>query len=84
MERRHVHSWTPSHPGVVNLQPGFYPVRTSPFLYMNPSLGSLMDSTGLSNAIHTIVVEFVRPNPIPFIPSPDCAGYDDAGEVPRG
>jgi hypothetical protein len=55
---------------VVNFQPGFYPVRTSPFLFMNPSLGSLMDSTGLSNAIHTIVVEFVRPNPIPFIPVP--------------
>jgi hypothetical protein len=60
----------PVSPGLVNFQPGFYPVRTSPFLFMNPSLGSLMDSTGLSNAIHTIVVEFVRPNPIPFIPVP--------------
>ena len=57
-------------PVMVNLQPGFYPVRTSPFLFMNPSLGSLVDSTGLSNAIHTIVVEFVRPNPLPFIPFP--------------
>jgi hypothetical protein len=57
-------------PVAVNFQPGFYPVRPSPFLYMNPSLGSLMDSTGLSNAIHTLVVEFVRPNPIPFATSP--------------
>ena len=57
-------------PVLVNFQPGFYPVRTSPFLFMNPSLGSLIDSTGLSNAVHTIVVEFVRPNPIPFIPVP--------------
>ena len=57
-------------PVAVNSQPGFYPVRPSPFLYMNPSLGSLVDSTGLSNAVHTIVVEFVRPNPLPFITSP--------------
>jgi hypothetical protein len=57
-------------PGLVSSQPGFYPVRTSPFLYMNPSLGSLIDSTGLTNAIHTIVVEFVQPNPIPWIPVP--------------
>jgi hypothetical protein len=57
-------------PGVVNFQPGFYPVRTSPFLYMNPSLGSLMDSTGLSTGIHSLVVEFVRPNPLPFSTAP--------------
>jgi hypothetical protein len=57
-------------PGLVSSQPGFYPVRTSPFSYMNPALGSLMDSTGLANGIHTIVVEFVRPNPIPWIPVP--------------
>jgi hypothetical protein len=57
-------------PVAVNSQPGFYPVRTSPFLYMNPSLGSLVDSTGLSNAVHTLVVEFVRPNPLPFVTSP--------------
>lgn len=57
-------------PVAVNFQPGFYPVRTSPFLYMNPALGSLMDSTGLSNSIHNLVVEFVRPNPLPFATSP--------------
>jgi hypothetical protein len=57
-------------PGVVSGQNGFYPVRTSPFLYMNPALGSLMDSTGLTNGIHTIVVEFVKPNPVPLIPGP--------------
>lgn len=57
-------------PVAVNFRPGFYPVRPSPFLYMNPSLGSLMDSTGLSNAVHTLVVEFVRPNPLPFATNP--------------
>lgn len=55
---------------VLNTQPGYYPIRTTPFLYMNPSLGSLMDSTSLSNSVHTLVVEFVRPNPIPFITTP--------------
>jgi hypothetical protein len=53
-------------PTTIDGQPGFYPVRTAPFNYMNPSLGSLMDSTSLTNAIHSIVVEFVRPNPLPF------------------
>jgi hypothetical protein len=57
-------------PTLVNGQPGFYPVRTAPFQFMNPSLGSLLDSTTLSNAMHKIYVEFVRPNPIPFIPVP--------------
>lgn len=57
-------------PVAVNFQPGFYPVRSTPFLYVNPSLGSLMDSTGLSNAVHTLVVEFVIPNPLPFFTSP--------------
>jgi hypothetical protein len=53
-------------PTFVDTQPGYYPVRTAPFDYMNPALGSLMDSTSLSNGIHSIVVEFVRPNPLPF------------------
>lgn len=53
-------------PTTIDGQPGFYPVRTAPFQYMNPSLGSLMDSTSLTNAVHSIVVEFVRPNPLPF------------------
>jgi hypothetical protein len=60
----------PISPTVLNFQTGFYPVRTTPFLYMNPSLGSLMDSTSLSNGVHSLVVEFVRPNPIPFAVSP--------------
>lgn len=29
------------------------------FLWMNPSLGMLMDSTNLSNGLHTIVIEFL-------------------------
>jgi hypothetical protein len=57
-------------PTVVNTQLGFYPVRTTPFQFMNPALGSLVDSTTLSNGLHNIQVEFVRPNPIPFIPTP--------------
>ena len=57
-------------PTLVNTQPGFYPVRTLPFQFINPALGSLVDSTSLSNGLHKIQVEFVRPNPVPFIPVP--------------
>ena len=57
-------------PTVVNGQPGFYPVRTAPFQFINPALGSLVDSTTISNAVHTIQVQFVKPNPVPFIPVP--------------
>ena len=48
-------------PVTVNGQPGYYPVHPfgELFLWMNPSLGSIVDSTGLTNAAHTIVVEFV-------------------------
>ena len=43
-------------------QPGYYPVHplNELFLWMNPSLGSLMDSTSLSDALHTLVLEFVN------------------------
>lgn len=39
---------------------GYYPVRpiSQLFLWMNPSLGDLLDSTNLSNATHTISLEF--------------------------
>jgi hypothetical protein len=57
-------------PTVVNGQPGFYPVRTAPFQFINPALGSLVDSTTISNAVHTIQVQFVKPNPVPFFPVP--------------
>jgi hypothetical protein len=46
-------------PVLIGGQPS-YPVRTSPFLYMNPALGSLVDSTNLTNALHTFEVEFVN------------------------
>jgi hypothetical protein len=41
---------------------GYYPVRPPGelFLWMNPSLGDLLGSLGLSNATHTIRVEFVN------------------------
>jgi len=57
-------------PTLVNTQPGYYPVRTMPFQFINPALGSLLDSTSLSNGLHKIQVEFVRPNPVPFIHAP--------------
>lgn len=47
-------------PTVIGGQPGYYPVHplSELFLWMNPSLGSLMDSTGLTNGMHSIVLEF--------------------------
>ncbi|HUJ43778.1 MAG TPA: hypothetical protein VLW52_09245 [Opitutaceae bacterium] len=49
-------------PVMVGGAPGYYPVHpiSELFLWMNPSLGSLMDSTSLSNGLHTIVLEFVN------------------------
>jgi hypothetical protein len=48
--------------GPVNVggNPNFYPVHAIAelFLWMNPSLGMLADSTNLSNGLHTITVEF--------------------------
>ena len=54
-------------PTTVNNQPGYYPVHPfgELFLWMNPSLGSIMDSTDLSNALHTIIVEFVDGGGLP-------------------
>jgi hypothetical protein len=41
---------------------GYYPVRpiSELFLWMNPSLGDLLSTLGLSNGLHTIVIEFVN------------------------
>jgi hypothetical protein len=41
---------------------GWYPVRPigQLFLWMNPSLGDLLSTTGLSNGLHTIVIEFAN------------------------
>lgn len=49
-------------PVVVAGQPGYYPVRTLSdiFLWLNPSLGDLLDSTNLSNGLHTIQLDFVN------------------------
>lgn len=48
---------------VFSSQPGifYYPVRPTATLFdwLNPALGSLMDSTTLSNGLHTIVLNFV-------------------------
>lgn len=42
-------------------QPGFYPVRALAdlFLWMNPSLGGFLPSTGLPDGLNTIYIEFV-------------------------
>jgi hypothetical protein len=42
--------------------PGWYPVRpiNELFLWMNPSLGDLLSTAGLSNSNHTIVLEFAN------------------------
>jgi hypothetical protein len=47
---------------VVAGQPGYYPVRTlnDIFLWMNPSLGDIVNSTNLSNGLHTIQLDFVN------------------------
>jgi hypothetical protein len=49
-------------PMVVGGQPGYYPVRalSDIFLWLNPSLGDLLDSTNLSNGLHTIQLDFVN------------------------
>jgi len=67
-------SWTDEHwngthyvaqtTGPVNVggNPGFYPVHSLAdlFLWMNPSLGMLMDSTNLGNGLHTITLDFTN------------------------
>jgi hypothetical protein len=49
-------------PTVVGGQPGYYPVRalSDIFLWLNPTLGDLLDSTNLSNGLHTIQLDFVN------------------------
>ena len=46
----------------VSGQPGYYPTRAlgDLFMWMNPSLGGMIDSTNLSNGIHTIGLEFTN------------------------
>ena len=50
--------------GPVNVSgnPDYYPVHpvSELFLWMNPSLGMLMNSTNLTNGLHTIVLEFTN------------------------
>jgi hypothetical protein len=63
-------------------QQGFFPVRTTPFQYLNPALGSLLNSTNLGNGLRVLEVEFVKvvggvavmvatsPIPTPAMPGP--------------
>ncbi len=48
-------------PLVVNSQPGYYPVRpvSDLLLWLHPALGTLTDSTNLSNGLRTIYAEFI-------------------------
>ena len=53
--------------GPKSLSPGnsdYYPVHpvSELFLWMNPTLGMLLDSTNLTNGLHTIVIEFTDGN----------------------
>ena len=49
-------------PQVIAGEPGYYPVRpvSDLLLWLHPALGTLTDSTNLSNGLHTITVEFVN------------------------
>jgi hypothetical protein len=49
-------------PVTVAGQPGFYPVHplSELFLWFHPTLGGLVDSTNLSNGLHTVMLEFVN------------------------
>jgi hypothetical protein len=49
-------------PLVINSHPGYFPVRpvSDLLLWLHPALGMLMDSTNLSNSLHTISVEFIQ------------------------
>jgi hypothetical protein len=56
--------YVPQTTGPVNVgaQPGYYPVHplSDLFLWLNPSLGMLMNSTNLTNGLHTITLDFVN------------------------
>lgn len=46
----------------VSGQPGYYPTRALAdlFLWMNPSLGAMIDSTSILNGVHTLLLEFTN------------------------
>jgi len=50
-----------TNPITIAGQPGYFPVHplSELFLWMNPSLGLLTDSTNLTNGLHTILLDFV-------------------------
>lgn len=61
---------TTTKPITIAGQPGYYPVHQlfDLFLWLHPELGSLLDSTNLSNGLHTIVLEFVDAGGAQFKP----------------
>ena len=50
------------NPSVISGQPGYYPVRpvADLLLWLHPALGTLTDSTNLSNGLHSIDIEFIN------------------------
>ncbi len=63
-ERWNGFQYVPQTTGPVNVggNPGYFPVHSLSelFLWMNPSLGMLMNSTNLTNGLHTIGIEFTN------------------------
>jgi hypothetical protein len=63
-ERWNGFQYVPQTTGPVNVgaNPGYYPVHSLSelFLWMNPSLGMLLNSTNLTNGMHTITLEFTN------------------------
>ena len=49
-------------PGQIGSVKGLYPVRplNQLFLWLNPSLGDLLDTTGLSNGLHTLSLQLLN------------------------
>lgn len=62
----------PITPTTVGPSTGCYPTRplAQLFLYMNPSLGDLLDTTGLSNGTHTLTLQFLNGAGAPLVATP--------------
>ena len=62
----------PITPTTVGPSTGCYPTRplAQLFLWMNPSLGDLLDTTGLSNGTHTLTLQFLNGAGAPLVATP--------------
>ncbi|MCU1323759.1 MAG: hypothetical protein JWM43_3408 [Acidobacteriaceae bacterium] len=59
-------------PHTVGPSAGCYPVRPlgQLFLWMNPSLGDLLNTTGLTNGLHTLTLQFLNAAGTPTVAAP--------------